>query len=187
MPPKVKITKQNIIDTALTLIRAGGESALNARGIAAALNCSTQPIFSNFESMDLLRSAVVERAEKLCEKYVEDEMREQKYPPYKASGMAYIRVAKEEKELFKLLYMRDRSTDSTAGSDSLWSIGESLLKNSSGLDGEDARIGHLEMWIYVHGIATMIATDFLDLDWELISKMLSDAYNGLKKQHIGEK
>ena len=42
MPPKVKITKQDIIDTALALIREGGESALNARAIAAALNCSTQ-------------------------------------------------------------------------------------------------------------------------------------------------
>ena len=36
-------------------------------------------------------------------------MAEGKYPPYKASGMAYIRFAKEEKELFKLLFMRDRS------------------------------------------------------------------------------
>ena len=35
--------------------------------------------------------------------------KKRRYVPYKASGMAYIRFAKEEKELFKLLFMRDRS------------------------------------------------------------------------------
>ena len=36
-------------------------------------------------------------------------MTDGKYPPYKASGIAYIQFAKEEKELFKLLFMRDRT------------------------------------------------------------------------------
>ena len=31
------------------------------------------------------------------------------YPPYKAMGMGYIRFAAEERELFRLLFMRDRS------------------------------------------------------------------------------
>ena len=42
---------------------------------------------------------------------------------------------------------------------------------------------HLEMWAYVHGIATMFATGFLDLDWELVSRMLTDSYQGLRKQY----
>ena len=57
MPPKVKITKENIIDTALDIVRS--KSSLNARTLAAALNCSTQPLFSNFASMDELRLAVL--------------------------------------------------------------------------------------------------------------------------------
>ena len=36
---------------------------------------------------------------------------------------------------------------------------------------------------YVHGIATMFATGFVDLDWELVSKMLTDSYQGLRKQY----
>jgi hypothetical protein len=39
------------------------------------------------------------------------------------------------------------------------------------------------MWAYVHGIATMFATGFLDLDRELVSKILTDAFLGLKKQY----
>ena len=52
MPPKVKISKEDILQTAIELVRKGGEEAVNARAIAGALNCSTQPIFSNFASME---------------------------------------------------------------------------------------------------------------------------------------
>ena len=33
------------------------------------------------------------------------------YPPYKASGMAYIDFARREKHLFRLLFMRNRSQE----------------------------------------------------------------------------
>ena len=39
---------------------------------------------------------------------------------------------------------------------------------------------HLEMWLFVHGIATMEATSYLNLDDEFISNALTDLYNGLK-------
>ena len=45
MPPKIKITKEEIVDTALNLVREAGEQALNARSIAAKLKCSTQRFF----------------------------------------------------------------------------------------------------------------------------------------------
>ena len=47
----------------------------------------------------------------------------------------------------------------------------------------DMKLFHLEMWAYVHGIATMFATGFMDLPWELVSQMLTDFYQGLRKQY----
>ena len=38
----------------------------------------------------------------------------------------------------------------------------------------------MEMWIYVHGIATMIATAYLEWDLDFISAALTDAYQGLR-------
>ena len=58
MPPRVKITKEDIIKTALELVRVGGEGAINARSIAGALGSSTQPIFSNFSSMEELEKEI---------------------------------------------------------------------------------------------------------------------------------
>lgn len=75
-----------------------------------------------------------------------EDMKSRKYPPYKASGMAYIRFAKEElKQLSK------------------------SVQQILGLDEESAYLFHLEMWIYVHGIATMLVTSYLEWDEEFIS------------------
>ena len=100
MPPKVKITKNEIINSSLELIRHNGANALNARSIAASLGCSTQPIFSNITSMEELDSAVAEAAREHYYGFLKKEAESGKYPTYKAFGMAYIRFAKEEIELF---------------------------------------------------------------------------------------
>lgn len=182
MPPKIKITKEDIVTAAVDTVRKNGEQALNARTIAAVLHCSTQPIFSNFAAMEELRLAVVEAADALCQEYMKREVASGVYPPYKANGMAYIRFAKEEKELFKLLYMRDRTNEMIPEETDTGNQMEAMVQGNIGLTGMDAKLFHLEMWAYVHGIATMIATGFFDLEWELISRMLTDSYQGLKKQ-----
>ena len=111
MPPKIKVTKDEILDAAIDIVRQNGPAAINARTVAKALNCSTQPVFSNFATMEALRQGVRDRAEQICAEYLRREEESGKYPVYKANGMAYIRFAKEERELFKLLYMRDRTNE----------------------------------------------------------------------------
>ena len=183
MPPKVKVTKEGIVNAAVEIVRQNGVEGINARTIAAALNCSTQPIFSNFASMDELRMAVVEKADQLAGEYTKKEIETNQYPAYKASGMAYIRFAKEERELFRLLYMRDRSGEVIPEGAGLTEEIETMVQQNTGLDGLQAELFHLEMWAYVHGIATMFATGFLNLEWELVSKMITDVYRGLRKQY----
>ena len=182
MPPKVKTTKEDIINAAVEIVRNDGAQAINARTIAAALACSTQPIFSNFATMDELRLAVVAKADSMFQEYMQHEIQSGEYPVYKATGMAYIRFAKEEKELFKLLYMRDRSNEFAPEVSALDEKMETIVRENTGLDEMEMKLFHFEMWAYVHGIATMFATGFLDFDWELVSKMLTDSYQGLRKQ-----
>lgn len=186
MPPKIKITKEEIINAAVDIVRKNGAQGVNARDVASALGCSTQPVFSNFAAMEELRLAVVEKADLLCQAYMQREVESGKYPAYKANGMAYIRFAKEEKELFKLLYMCDRSGEPIPEGSELTDKMEAIVHSNTGLDGRNAKLFHLEMWAYVHGIATMFATGFLDLDWELVSRMLTDSYQGLRKQYALE-
>ena len=183
MPPKVKVSKEDIINTAVELVRKDGEGAINARNVASSLNCSTQPIFSNFATMDELRSAVISKAEEFFNEYIKREIDSGVYVPYKASGMAYIRFAKDEKELFKLLYMRDRSKEDLLAENELSNRMFQMVKDNTGLDGDKNKLFHLEIWAYVHGIATMFATNYFPLDWELVSAMITDVYQGLKKRY----
>ena len=186
MPPRQKITKDEIIAAAVGLVRSEGESALNARRIAAALGCSTQPIFSNFASMDELRLAVADAAEAELDAFIARETKSGRYPPYKASGMAYIRFAREEKELFKLLYMRDRTGERIPDDTDLGTRMETLVQRNTGLADDSARLFHLEMWAYVHGIAVMLATNYLTLDEELVSRMVTDCYQGFRLRYGAE-
>ena len=183
MPPKVKVTKEDIVNAATEIVRKSGAEAINARTVAAALNCSTQPVFSNFATMEALRLAVVEKADALCGAYIQQEIKRGEFPDYKASGMAYIRFAKEERELFKLLYMRDRKNETGDPSLELGEQMESIVRNNTGLEGDRTKLFHLEMWAYVHGIASMVATGFVELERDLVSRMLTDAYQGLRKQY----
>ena len=185
MSPKVKVTKEEIINAALALVRENGTDAINARSIAASLTCSTQPIFSNFATMEELQKDVILAAYNLYLAFIEREVKSGNYPPYKAFGMAYIRFAKEEKELFKLLFMRDRRGEDLSPSPDFKESVE-LIMEANGISEEKATLIHLEMWSCVHGIGTMLATSFLPLDEELISRMTSDVYHGVRSRLLLE-
>ena len=186
MPPNFKFTKEEILKSALDIIREKGMSALTARSLAAKLGCSVKPIFGLFRNMEEVQQGVFLAANSMYQNYLQEDMSKGEYPPYKASGIAYIRFAKAEKELFKLLFMRDRSNEEEKqDNEEIKQIIE-LIKKNTGLDKEDAYLFHIEMWLYVHGIATMIATSYLDWDIEFISKALTDGYIGLKYRYCKE-
>ncbi|MBQ7801223.1 MAG: WHG domain-containing protein [Oscillospiraceae bacterium] len=186
MPPKIKITKPAIIAAAMAIVRESGAGALNARALAARLGCSTQPIFSNYANMEALRSDVIAEANRLYQRYLREDMTSGEFPLYKASGMASIRFAREEPELFKLLFMRDRSAEDVSGEERKLDDLLPIIQNSTGLSREEAFLLHLEMWIFVHGIATMAATAYLDWDRDMTSRVLTDAYEGLKHRFLNK-
>ena len=181
MPPKAKISKEDIINTAILMIKNGEE--LNARSIAAMLECSTQPVFSNFTNMEELKGAVLKRCDEIYIEFTEKEIEKNEYPLYKIFGMAYIEFAKQEKELFKILYMR-KADDGSQDNSKLFDKSIELVQKNIGISKEDASLFHLEMWAFVHGIASMHATGYLELEKNLISSMISDVYYGLKMRFI---
>ncbi len=182
MPPKQKLTKETIVAAAVEIVRNRGVDALNARELAKELQRSTQPIFSNFRTMDEVKEAVLYCATEIYEGYLQKEGEAGIYPPYKASGMGYIRFAKEEKELFKLLFMRNRSAETIPQTSQELEEMAGVVATNLQIPHEDAFQFHLKMWIYVHGIATMMATSYLDWDWDFVSETLTDAYLGLRKR-----
>ena len=183
MPPKFKFTRDEITNAALNVTRKNGISGLTARALAAELGCSVKPIFGLFKNMEEVGQEVFIASDLLYQNYLREDMAKGKYSPYKASGMAYIRFAKEERELFKLLFMRDRSREKIEENTEEIRPLMQLIQQNLGISEDEAYLFHLEMWLYVHGIATMIATSYLDWDDEFISRVLTDAYMGLKYRY----
>ncbi len=187
MPPKAKFTREQIIDGAVDVIRKKGASGLTARALAAELGSSAKPIFGFFQSMEEVQKEAMARADRIYQAYLQRSMSKGNYPPYKASGIAYIRFAGEEKELFKLLFMRDRTGEAVVENrEAVRPLLQLLMKNM-GLSEEEAYLFHIEAWLYVHGIATMMATSYLNWDTEFISRALTDFYEGLKYRYTGGK
>lgn len=184
MPPKFKFTREQIVAAALEVTRKNGITGLTARGLAAELGSSAKPIFGLFQNMEEVQREVVSAANTLYQSYIKKGMADSKFPPYKASGIAYIQFAKEEKELFKLLFMRDRTDEKIEENrEEIRPILDLIMKNL-GIDENEAYFFHLELWLYVQGIATMIATNYLEWDIEFIDKALTDAYQGLKNRYV---
>lgn len=186
MPPKPKISREKIVSAALDMVRVQGMEALNARAIAGKLGCSTQPIFSHYSTMDDLKRDVIKAASELYDRHIAQAMKSSEYPPYKASGMAYISFAREEKELFRLLFMRDRSGENIEYNGDVDEL-IALISERTGLSTEEAQRFHWEMWVFVHGIASMAATSYLDWGTETISEFLTDAFEGLKQVYAKRK
>jgi len=182
MPPKPKFKREEILQKAVALVRKQGAERLTARDLAAALGTSARPIFTAFQNMEELRDAVICEGWRVYYAYREKELKEEKYPPFKAMGMAYIRFAAEEKNLFKLLFMQDRGSESNerAAAD----VEEAC--RAAGIAREKAEIFHLEIWSAVHGFAVMLATGYCRLDMDRIAAMLTDLFMGLKHCHGGE-
>ena len=187
MPPRVKVSKEDVITACLNMVRECGADALNARALATYIGCSTQPIFSNYSSMTELKQEVLKAADSIYQDFLRREMESGQYPPYKASGIGYIRFAKEEKELFKMLFMREREAKAIKDEfDGATREIIEMMQKSMGWSYEKAKQFHLRMWIFVHGIAALLATSYLPLAWEDISNLLTDMYQGMVKEKISK-
>lgn len=180
MPPKIKFDRDTVVDAAFKIARRGGLDAVNARAVAAKLGCSTQPLFREFGSMDEIKLAVVSRALEVYRDYIANASALSD-KPYKSTGLAYIKLAREDPEIFKLLFMcsRENSPGCQENDETLEGVLD-LLVEKTGYSREKAREFHLRLWFYVHGIASMIATRYLSFSDEELDKLLTDGFTALR-------
>lgn len=185
MPAKKVIEKEDILNAALEIVRESGVEALNMRSLAKKCNCSTQPIYLSFKGMKELKEEILQKITTLFSESIEEDILSGKYPEYKAVGMGYIRFAKEEKQLFKFLLM-SKHEENRAWEGVSFDVSTDIIMKSYGFTKEQSNLLHTEMWIFVHGIASMIATDYFDWDMELVSKMVTNAFMGFISVLKGE-
>ncbi len=158
MPPTVKITKKEIIDAALSIVRESGKRSLTARNIAKRLNCSTRPVYSSFKNMEELEKELILKAADFAqERYLKKKNCETNFL---SIGSGYIDLSVEDGELFKYIYL---SGNVEIGPDnSFWPIVNNdlieLMKEEEQLmqfDEISLKRILARMWIFTHGLATL--------------------------------
>ena len=189
MPPKAKFTKEEIINCAFDIVKRDGFDALTARSLAAELGSSPRPIFTVFNSMEEVQSEVKACATKLYEQYEDEGMSGKK--AFKGSGTGYIRFAAEQPKLFQLLFMREQ-----AGVPNLENVLPIIdnyyykildsVQAEYGFTAETAKEIYQHMWIYSHGIASLIATKVCDFTDAEISEMLNVVGGGIIRKYKSE-
>lgn len=180
MPPKPKITREQILEGALALVREKGSDELTAKALAKKLSCSTQPIFWHFSNMEELKGELFREALRIFGECLR--RKEEDLPPYMTIGMNYISFAEEERELFRLLFMSDFGCIDVFGARIEMQYILNVLEESEHIVGEKAQTIYRDMWLFSHGIAAMIAAGAAKFSKEEVRSMLSDVCRGL----IGE-
>lgn len=160
MPPKFKVTKEEIVEAALSITRKQGIEGVTAREIASVLGVSSRPIFSWFEGMDQVKDAVCEAAKKIFSEYVQRGLEQP--IPFLGVGQQYIRFAKEEGELYKLLFLT-RPKDSMGGAISAMQCAQKLVRPSLmsiyKIDEKMADNYFRDMWLVAFSFGTLIVTN----------------------------
>lgn len=180
MPPIVKIKKEDIIDTTFEIIRKEGLEAVNARKIAQNLNCSVQPIFSNFENMEDLKKCTLEKIALYFYKFIIN-LYDDKLPKYKQVGMNYIKFAKQEPIFYKILFLENhniRTPMLEADNEDLNMI-KQYVESSTNLTKENIHAFHVKMWIFTHGLATLVSSKNIDIPEKQISDLISKEFQAL--------
>lgn len=106
MPPKIKITKEMILDASFEIIRSKGHKNLNVRTIAEYLKCSTQPVLYKFKTVDEIREAVYRKADEYHTAYIMPNDGDEN--AMLSLGLNYVRFGQEEKNLFRFLFQTNQ-------------------------------------------------------------------------------
>lgn len=181
MPTKIRISKDMILNAAFEIVRQEGTEKLSNRELANKLKCSIRPIYYQFENVEQMKKELYIKIEQYFYKFILDNMIEG-IPQYKQVGINYIKFAKKEKKLFQTLFMCDTGlTPDTfvtkAGHD--YEEIEKLIRISTNLNDDDIMKFHTKMWIFCHGIATLVANDTIKLTDSQIQELLSDEFQAL--------
>ena len=175
MPPKVRFQKVEIVTAALNVARKEGIDSITAREVAKELGVSVGPIFTWYETMEQLKTDVFQQAKRMYREYIERGLAGP--VPFLGVGQQYLRFAREEPELYRLLFLR--RPDSVSGG------AMEALKFSQDLARESLmRIYHMkawmadcyfrDLWLVVFSFATLIVTDDCPYTDEEMSAVLTE-------------
>lgn len=181
MPPKVKITKEMIVEAAFNIVQKEGIEKVTARSISEQLNCSTQPVLYYFSTVEDIKKLVYKKVDEYHTDYIMDTDTDYENPLL-AIGMNYIRFAIKESNLFRFLFQSNEF--SGVGMLDLLETEELLpilavLQNELDMSLEDTKEVFSTLFIFAHGYASLYANNTMIYNELNVMKVLEKIFYGV--------
>ncbi|MDY4970941.1 MAG: TetR-like C-terminal domain-containing protein [Lachnospiraceae bacterium] len=143
----------------LTKSFSKGAAALTAKSLAEELGTSTQPVFTCFGTMDTAKAEVYVTAERLFNEYLMAGLKEK--ISFFGFGTQYIRFAREEPELYRLLFLiksDDLERSAFATMQHMQDLVQPSLTSIYHISPQEADRYFRDLWLVVHSLSTLIVT-----------------------------
>lgn len=176
MGPKVKFTKEQIIDAAFEIAQTEGLDAITMRKIAEKMNSSVAPIYVNFKNVDELNEALIARIIGISRQLL---MEESSGNPFSDMGKASLRFAMEYSVIFRDLVAKNGRYMQGYDEKMMPALFDEMQKDPElkGFTIDELRTILLKMRIFQLGLSMMAANGLLPEEYnkQAIMDILSSA------------
>ena len=175
MPRQPRFSKEDIVAAGLRIVRTNGFEAVSARALGKELGTSSSPMFTMFKDMNEVMDAIRTAAEKTFTvrmKGVTDY-----FPAFKEFGLRLVAFAKEDPNIFQMLFLGKDARPEIAESIARECLG--AVEQGYGLSTEQAEMLFRQMWPVACGIAALCVKHPEDFTEEEVSKTLSCHFSGI--------
>ena len=164
MGPKIKYTKEQIIEAAFEIARTEGFDSITMRKVAERIGGSVAPIYVNFKNVDELNEALIEKIINISRQFL---IEEDTGNPFSDMGNASLRFALEYSVIFRdLLAKGDKYMQGYDEKMMPVLVGE-MQKDPElkGFTVDELKIILLKMRVFQLGLSMMAASNLLPKEY----------------------
>lgn len=181
MARKTVFNEEYMLEKIYEFIKEKGIEKMNARDVCKYMNCSTQPLFKNFKSMEELKKKLKIYLHNYYDNFINKIVDKNNY--LYTISYAYALFAYEEPNIFKALFMTDLAGTRTikevlTSSHNIDTI-NSIPKQYK-LTQEQAENLYRDVRFFTHGLSCQIATRSINVDKKEIEHLITNIINKLK-------
>lgn len=190
MPPKVKITREALLECAYRIAEQEGISVVTSRTVAKMAGCSIQPVFSHFPTMEELRKATFDYS---CQKFIEEVTTYKNAPNFISLTVQWtVDLARNRPNLYRLLYLSgelygNSMVDILMNYESNEILIEKMVEKY-GLNTTQCKDILMRSCLFLMGICTMICVNNMPFTNEQVSDLMtrtvSEMVQGAKKDSL---
>jgi len=160
VPPKIRYTKERIVDEAFNLVEEKGIHQLSARNVAKRLKMSLAPIYSSFDSMDQLSKEIIKKGTALLLSYTREQYTERIFLNI---GTGIVLFARDHPNIYKAIFIEGDGYKDIVD-EFMSEVGVQMAKDPrfTNMDETDRRALLNKMWIFTHGLASLTFANLLE-------------------------